>query len=74
MATVSISYSTYDPNDQTNERILGTEHIDNIEEILVPLNDKNTQYLLRKHFQGRFVNVGEFGSFWVLHLIIGEFG
>ncbi|MDR8481454.1 type II toxin-antitoxin system PemK/MazF family toxin [Serratia nevei] len=52
MATVSISYSTYDPNDQTNERILGTEHIDNIEEILVPLNDKNTPIFITKAFSG----------------------
>lgn len=52
MATVSISYSTYDPNDQTNERILGTEHIDNIEEILIPLNDKNTPIFITKAFSG----------------------
>ncbi|HBY5172601.1 TPA: type II toxin-antitoxin system PemK/MazF family toxin [Klebsiella quasipneumoniae subsp. similipneumoniae] len=52
MATVSISYSTYDPNNQANERILGTEHIDNIEEILVPLNDKNTPIFITKAFSG----------------------
>jgi uncharacterized protein YifN (PemK superfamily) len=52
MATVSISYSTYDSNDQTNERILGTERIDNIEEILVPLNDKNTPIFITKAFSG----------------------
>lgn len=74
MATVSISYSTYDPTDQTNERILGTEHIDNIEEILVPLNDKNTPIFITKAFSGRFVNVGESGFFWELHLTIGAFG
>lgn len=52
MTTVSISYSTYDPNHQANERILGTEHIDNIEEILVPLNDKNTPIFITKAFSG----------------------
>lgn len=52
MATVSISYSTYDPNDHTNERVLGTERIDNIEEILVPLNDKNTPIFITKAFSG----------------------
>lgn len=52
MATVSIKYSTYDSNNQSNERILGTEHIDNIEEILVPLNNKNTPIFITKAFSG----------------------
>ena len=52
MALASISYSTFDPNNPANERILGTERIENIEEVLIPLNDKNSPIFITKVFSG----------------------
>jgi len=52
MATVSINYFNYDPINPTNERILGREHIEDIDEILVPMNEKNTPVFITKVFTG----------------------
>lgn len=52
MATVSLSYHTFDADDQSNEIILGTELAENIDEILLPINEKNTPFFITKSFTG----------------------
>lgn len=50
MATVSLRYHTFDNTDQASEVLLGTENAENIDEILLPLNEKNTPFFITKSF------------------------
>lgn len=52
MATFSIIYHTFDPHSPESEKKLGTEVVENIDEVLVPLNDKNTAIFITKIFSG----------------------
>ncbi|ELY4323726.1 type II toxin-antitoxin system PemK/MazF family toxin [Cronobacter turicensis] len=52
MASVSISYSTTDRENPGNERILGKEIIENIDEVLVPLSKKTIPMFITKAFSG----------------------
>lgn len=65
MATFTICYYSYDKTNQSNERILGTEHFDNIDEILLPINKKNTPIFITKAFTG--VN----GNRWKVQFVLG---
>ncbi len=51
MSKTSIMYLTYNKNKE-DEKILGIEYIENIDEILVPLNKKNTPIYITKAFSG----------------------
>lgn len=50
MATVTIRYQTYHPDAPEFERVLGIEVVDNIDEIIVPINDKSTAMFITKTF------------------------
>lgn len=52
MASISISYSTTDRENPGNERILGKEIIENIDEVLVPLSKKTIPMFITKAFSG----------------------
>ena len=52
MATASLRYYTYDANNQARERLLGIENVENIDEMLIPLNEKNTPIFITKAFTG----------------------
>lgn len=52
MASVSISYSTTDRDNPENERILGKEIIEDINEVLVPLSKKTIPMFITKAFSG----------------------
>lgn len=50
MSIFIIRYYLYDAESIQNERLLGVEHIENIDEILIPLNEKNTPFFITKSF------------------------
>ncbi|HFK9547739.1 TPA: type II toxin-antitoxin system PemK/MazF family toxin [Enterobacter hormaechei] len=52
MATASLRYYTYDANNQARERLLGIENVENIDEMLIPINEKNTPIFITKAFTG----------------------
>ncbi|MEQ5185172.1 type II toxin-antitoxin system PemK/MazF family toxin [Providencia rettgeri] len=52
MSIFTIRYHLYDAKNIQNERLLGVEHIENVDEILIPLNEKNTPFFITKSFVG----------------------
>lgn len=52
MTTVTISYHTADLSNPGNDRLLGREIMEDIDEVLVPLNQKNTPIFITKAFNG----------------------
>ncbi|EPL6454483.1 type II toxin-antitoxin system PemK/MazF family toxin [Providencia rettgeri] len=53
MATVSIQYYKFDKLNPSNEYLLGSEYTKNIDEILVPLNEKHSPFFITKAFTGQ---------------------
>lgn len=74
MVTVSIQYYKFDKLNPSNEYLLGSEYTKNIDEILVPLNEKHSPFLLRKHLLVKFVRDGKLNLFSEYQKMFGGSG